>query len=502
MAGSMRRRGMSIDSIEAALAIENAARCDPPLPESEVRAIAASIGRYAPGAPAERLSSFDSCIRTPIQPQFPRDPDPAIYQGIAGDFVYLIEEHTETSSVGLLVSFLVEFGSVIGRGAYFQVEATRHYANEFAALVGETSRGRKGTAGGHVRTQFHGASAGIEWFGKWVTRHASGLSSGEGLIHEIRDPVYAAAKQNKKGARSNEVDEQSSAPVCVDEGELDKRLMVVEEELASAIAAMDRQGNTLSPVLRRAWDSPDVLRTMTKASRSQASLPHISVIGHITADELRRRLTTTEAASGFANRWLYVAVRRSKQLPFGAEGLATVNFGPVQRSLREAVAYGYNLSRDPNGRRFGMSPEARELWAAEYPRLTSDAPGIVGAVTARSEAHALRFALLYAVMDKSRVIERTHLDGAIALVDYAAASARYIWGDRIGDTDADTVLDALQAGPLTRTEISIRVFNRNVSADRITRALGLLQRHRLIRVEMVNTDGRPAERWTATEATP
>jgi len=48
MAGSMRNRGMSLAAIQAALQAENAARCDPPLPESEVVSIAASVARYEP----------------------------------------------------------------------------------------------------------------------------------------------------------------------------------------------------------------------------------------------------------------------------------------------------------------------------------------------------------------------------------------------------------------------------------------------------------------------
>jgi hypothetical protein len=51
MAGSMRRRGMGAEAIAAALKVENAARCTPPLPESEVEAIAASVSRYAPADP-------------------------------------------------------------------------------------------------------------------------------------------------------------------------------------------------------------------------------------------------------------------------------------------------------------------------------------------------------------------------------------------------------------------------------------------------------------------
>ena len=48
LAGSMRRRGMTPAEIEAALLAVNVGRCSPPLPDGEVRAIAASVGRYEP----------------------------------------------------------------------------------------------------------------------------------------------------------------------------------------------------------------------------------------------------------------------------------------------------------------------------------------------------------------------------------------------------------------------------------------------------------------------
>lgn len=48
LAGSMRRRGMSAAEIEGALTVTNQQRCRPPLDAEEVRAIAASIGRYEP----------------------------------------------------------------------------------------------------------------------------------------------------------------------------------------------------------------------------------------------------------------------------------------------------------------------------------------------------------------------------------------------------------------------------------------------------------------------
>lgn len=46
LAGSMRRRGMTESEIFGALAIANAERCDPPLPEPDIRRIARSVARY------------------------------------------------------------------------------------------------------------------------------------------------------------------------------------------------------------------------------------------------------------------------------------------------------------------------------------------------------------------------------------------------------------------------------------------------------------------------
>ncbi len=69
LAGSMRRRGMSAEAMLAALLIVNRERCDPPLSETEVRAIAASVGRYAPAADPSNPSAPDMLptLDTPVE---------------------------------------------------------------------------------------------------------------------------------------------------------------------------------------------------------------------------------------------------------------------------------------------------------------------------------------------------------------------------------------------------------------------------------------------------
>jgi len=50
LSASLRAKGLGKEAIQAALLVENRARCQPPLPEDEVRSIAGSAGRYPPGA--------------------------------------------------------------------------------------------------------------------------------------------------------------------------------------------------------------------------------------------------------------------------------------------------------------------------------------------------------------------------------------------------------------------------------------------------------------------
>ena len=74
---------------------------------------------------------------------WPKPPAPIAFHGLAGDFVRVIEPHSEADPVALLVQTLAFFGNVIGRGPYFPVEGDRHGLNLFVVLVGEPVRDEK-----------------------------------------------------------------------------------------------------------------------------------------------------------------------------------------------------------------------------------------------------------------------------------------------------------------------------------------------------------------------
>jgi len=141
---------------------------------------------------------------------------------------------------------------------------------------------------------------------------------------------------------------------------------------------------------------------------------------------------------------------------------------------------------------------AKAIWYKVYGQLSEGAPGLFGAVTSRAEAQVMRVACVYALLDGCSEIKATHLKAALAVWDYCEASARYIFGDALGDPVADDILSALRGSPkgLTRTQIN-GLFSGNRHKDQIGRALATLLESGRVRVELEKTSGRSVERWVA-----
>ena len=125
-----------------------------------------------------------------------------------------------------------------------------------------------------------------------TARILTGLSSGEGLIHSVRDPAGQ------------------------DPGATDRRLLVIEPEFVSVLKNVSREISTLSPTLRSAWDGRP-LQILTRTAPARATDAHISVIGHITATELQHHINPVELANGLLNRFLLLGCRRVRLLPEG-----------------------------------------------------------------------------------------------------------------------------------------------------------------------------------------
>jgi hypothetical protein len=217
------------------------------------------------------------------------------------------------------------------------------------------------------------------------------------------------------------------------------------------------------------------------------------VIGHITLEELRRELSATDKANGFGNRILWAVSRRSKLLPNGGalmpDGLADVIDG-FAKAVRFGQSHDQEIRRDA---------AAGELWAHIYPRLTSGRGGMYGAITGRAEAQAMRLAMIYALLDRSRVITEQHLRSGLEVWRYCDDSARHIFAGKTGSKTADRIYTALvTAGDdgLSRAAIQNDVFYRHGDPVEIEAALSELAAAGKAEQRIEATAGRSREVWT------
>jgi hypothetical protein len=448
-------------------------RCEPPWTEKELRHKIDDARKRTTPAPTPTPALESPVIadnvdaasdNADVDVEWPALDADALY-GYAGDFLRAVELYTESDPVALLLTFLNAFGNVVGRSAYYRVGGDRHYGNLFACLVGSSSRARKGTSLGYVLDVFAGVDA------AWSERRVSGLSSGEGVINAVRDADINA----------------NDGTFTASGGVSDKRLWIIESEFGSVLKVLKRDGNTLSAVLRNAWDRGE-LSVLTRREPLRASNVHASILGHITQDELRRYLDATDVFNGFANRFLWACVRRSKLLPNAS--------APTLDALRQRLA-GITQQAKTIGE-MRRSPSADALWRDVYSSLVSEKRGLWDAATSRAEAQTLRLSMLYALLDGSSTIDEPHLRAALAVWRYCDESARLIFTPA-DDGGTETALEAKirrvvrQRPGIMRTELRDAISHKLKAAE-LERALTWLSGRGEIERRPSVENGRTCER--------
>ncbi len=422
-----------------------------------------------------QLDSDPDSDPNPTPPPEPPDPPPApkpqppihlkldraALHGPAGRIITSLAPHTEAHPAALLLQFLASFGNLIGPGPHCMVESTRHALNLFVVLVGDSSKGRKGTSWNLIANLFAGIDP--SWL---ATRVNSGRLTASGLIRALRD---------------------QQPPT-------DRRLLALSEEFATVVHSLKRGNGHLSPLLRCAWDNGN-LPTLDMQHSLRATGTHLSLIAHITHRELTQTFQQNEAHNGFANRCLWTWVERSNCLPAATSAPAhelSAIAGSVQRAVAWATARPEIL--------FRRDDEAQQLWEDCYESLSYRHPGLRGAATSRGEAQVLRLSALYAALDSSEMVCRPHLEAALAVWTYCYESAVHLFGVATGDPIADRIREAVQAAPngLSRNQIG-RLFYGHVNRQRIDAALEQLAAFRALVAYTEQTAGRSSTHWFAVQ---
>lgn len=454
-----------------------AGRCRPPMQLDELRDVLASIaGRESSkpesveAPPGEEYDPELEAIALRV-PSWPARPDAMLEHGVVGDLLRRVELETEADPVSITATFLAALGNVIGRGPHAVVDGTRHGLNLFVAIVGGTSEGRKGTSMGIVRAVMRAVDP--EWVRDCRTPN---LTSGEGLIDRVRDDVYRMLVDKKTGQPEN---------VLVEPGVEDKRLLCEIQELAGTMRAGRSERSTLFQTMREAWDGVD-LATMSKNSRRTATDPHISVVAHITPEELSKLQTDADVYGGSWNRFLWIASKRARLRPHGGD---FDDLGDLQVRVRSVVTHATNVGR------MRRTPAADRLWEEEYYRRAEvRAGGVVGAIVGRAEPQLLRLAMLAALCRKEDVVDVEDLAAAVALWQYVEDTVRMLFAG-CEDPLVTRVVDAIRAEPGISRSALHRLTAKAMSAASFVAVLEKAAATGAVESERIETAGRPKEIW-------
>lgn len=389
--------------------------------------------------------------------------------GLMGEFVKTVSPLTEATDPCLLAHLIAAVSARIGPKVYVW-GGDRQPPRFNVAVVGPTASGRKGTGFVPIRELMRQADPEF-----WKNQPVKGLSSGEGLIGKLSslsdDGVVASLVGKKKSSRQY------------------KNLMVLEPEFSKVLMQTKRDGNILSQIIREAYDSGD-LSVLTKESL-RVTGAHIVIVGHITPQELKKRLSAVEMANGFGNRFLWIYTDSTKSLP-NSRPIPPKVLSSFARRFREVFAF--TDSHDKQAE-FPMDRETQERWAEEYKELCKPKSGFVGELTARGSTHVLRLSLLYALVDRSEVISLPHLEAALAVWRYSEDSVRSLFGGSTGDALEDRLYALLGGGPMMTSEFYDHVASKGVD---INEALEKLEKNGLVKrvTERTGKPGRPPEKWS------
>ncbi|WP_435582078.1 DUF3987 domain-containing protein [Amycolatopsis thermoflava] len=364
--------------------------------------------------------------------------DETVFDCYLGHVVRQIEPTSEADPVAILASLLCFAGVHLGRDPHVRAGDDSHPLLVWPLVIGHTNTGKKGSSWSAAKRVIADTDA------EFVPSNIkAGLASGEGLAQRFA---------------INDEDE--------DTGTRDLRLLVMEPEWGGVMAKMKREGNSLSQVLRAAWEGGD-LSTLTVNARI-APESHVGIIAHITPDEFRAKLSDADMAGGTYNRFLPLAVAWSKALP------ESVGADPnLVRSLAAGLA-----DRLAAGAQLGaldLAEDARPLWRALYLEFNTDThhPKVAQFVS-RALPYCKRIAGIHAALDGEPAIHAAHLHAAAALVRYSIDSARALFVDT--STPAKLAAWIAEAGETgrTKTEITKGFFGGNKPNDEIAAMLAQL----------------------------
>jgi len=165
-----------------------------------------------------------------------------------------------------------------------------------------------------------------------------------------------------------------------------------------------------------------VARSSPKQNPVTATGVHFGLIGHVTPNELHRKMGEGEFYNGFMNRFLWTVTRRERSLPD-----PPAYEGAIVRAHRKLWSDAIRAGRDI--KRVTRDEEATAVWHEVYEGLhrgNEQRPGLTAEVCARAHVLVIKLSLIFAALDGSHTITAAHQDAALAKSIHLALVARRV----------------------------------------------------------------------------
>jgi hypothetical protein len=234
--------------------------------------------------------------------------------------------------------------------------------------------------------------------------------------------------------------------------------------------SLQRLGNRLVVTLRHIWDGRE----------------WIAIIGHLRElDVLASRTSAAMPETSSRFLWCYVDDERT---------VASPQTLPVDEVERLAKAVGAFVKDAQARREMSFGASTQKLWEEAYPDLISPRDDAAGIVTSRGDGHVIRLAMTFALLDASTTIDVPHLKAGFAVWDYCRLSAETLFGSAVPHAFSQRLLEELESGPLSLTELH-GVLHNHTPAAKLTACLDELAQQGFVVAEVTGTAGRPLTMW-------
>lgn len=349
----------------------------------------------------------------------------ALFPGILGDVVQLCTKKSEAVAIAVAAHTLAWFSALVGPTRYYSIGDEQRRLNDFFLLVGPSASG-KGTSEYGPKLIFkrveeklqeyfadawqQGMTEGIAEYPQ-LDVHEGGLSSGEGL---------AAAK-----ADSLKPMDKGDPPIEVP----DKRFLIIESEFGNILNMAERQGNTLSHVLRNGFDGKTI-RPLTKRDRVCCTDPYFVLVGNITPGELSgHRKGAVMTVNGMLNRMLILWTQSTQCHAFPApmcENQVSLLAQRIAGHVIKARNGSFEIhwrKQDAQARPVIMTDDALQFWVTIYPSLVNMPDcELVQSLCRRHRLHVLIIAALMALINGRDAMSSQDLKAALGWSEYSRKS--------------------------------------------------------------------------------